>query len=69
MSRLYDQEETRPVSREARTGNNELKDPRGLALDEISQKVYIADEDNSYRYEHENSLSYAPKRKIPLQNM
>ena len=25
------------------TGNNELKFPRGLALDEINQKVYIAD--------------------------
>ena len=29
------------------TGNNELKEPTGLALDEISQKVYIADSDNS----------------------
>ena len=28
-------------------GNNELKDPTGLALEEISQKVYIADCGNS----------------------
>ena len=29
------------------TENNELKEPRGLALDEISQKVYIADYGNN----------------------
>ena len=29
------------------TGNNELKYPEGLALDEITQKVYIVDYDNS----------------------
>ena len=29
------------------TGNNELKNPRGLELDEMIQKVYIADSGNS----------------------